>query len=222
MTQVKHTPHEQAGASSAWVMPWNAEELSNQSVRRAVELASMAFRETTDALDPQMIRDDLQTGRSVGLRCRRAITALSLVGMFSMAIVSLYQMGRLRHLPDPPMGRFHSDKVNASFRAYQYGVPDGTVAMTAHALNVVLAAFGGRGRARQMPWVPIVASGKAAVEAGLAVKHLFYRMPVVERSWCSFRVVDALVRMGTFALSLPEAIEAARARRMPDSVRRRL
>jgi len=127
-------------------MPWNAEGLSNESVRRSVELSAMAFRESSDELDPQTVRQDLQTGRSAGLRRRRAIVGLSLLGLCSMGMVSLYQMGLLRHLPDPPLRRFHADKVNASFRAYQYGVPHGALSMTAYALNILLAAIGGRGR----------------------------------------------------------------------------
>ncbi len=210
MTRVKSRPHEPAGQTPPWVMPWNAEGLSNESVRRSVELSAMAFRESSDELDPQTVRQDLQTGRSAGLRRRRAIVGLSLLGLCSMGMVSLYQMGLLRHLPDPPLRRFHADKVNASFRGYQYGVPHGALSMTAHALNILLAAIGGRGRARVMPWVPVIAAGKAAAEAGMAAKTVLHQMPAVERAWCSYHLVDAMAHVGTFLLTLPEAWQALR------------
>jgi hypothetical protein len=38
-------------------------------------------------------------------------------------------------VPDPPLRRFDSDRVNASDTAYQYGVPDGTLTLAGHATN---------------------------------------------------------------------------------------
>lgn len=211
MTQGKPMPHEGAGASASWVMPWNAEGLSNESVRRSVELASMAFRETADCGNLQPLRADLQEGRTRHLGRRRAIAALSLIGMAGMAAVSLFQLGLIRHLPDPPFRRFHSDQVNASYTAYRYGVPDGPLSLAAHAVSLVLAAMGGASRARRTPWIPLLAAGMAAAGAGAAAKHLFHRMPVVERAWCGYGIVDAVAHIGTFLLALPEAADAARA-----------
>ena len=210
MTQVKPRPHEEAEQTPAWVMPWNAEGLSNESVKRSVELSAMAFREAPDVLDPQTVRQDLQTGQSAGLRRRRAIVGLSLVGLCSMGLVSLYQVGLLRHLPDPPLRRFHADKVSASFRGYQYGVSHGALSVTAHALNIVLAATGGRGRSGMIPWLPMIAAGKAAAEAGMAAKTVLHQMPAVERAWCSYHLVNAMAHVGSFLLTLPEAWEALR------------
>jgi uncharacterized membrane protein len=128
--------------------------------------------------------------------------------MASMAAVTLYQMGLIRHLPDPPLHRFDSDQVNASDIAYQYGVPDGTLTLAGHATNAAMAAFGGVRRAAEQPWVPIAASGKAGLEAAVATKYLFYQMPVVEKKWCGYCIVDALMHIGAFALTLPEALRA--------------
>jgi len=89
-------PREHAGSSSAWVLPWNAEGLSNESVKRSVELASMTAGGTALRQDPQDVRADLRESRRAHVRRRRAIAALSLVGMASMAAVSLFQLGILR------------------------------------------------------------------------------------------------------------------------------
>jgi uncharacterized membrane protein len=159
-------------------------------------------------MKPQQLREELQNGDTRDVRRRRGIVALSLIGMAGMAAVTLYQMGLIRHLPDPPLPGFDSDQVNASDTAYQYGVPDGTLTLAGHATNVVLTAYGGLHRATEQPWVSIAASGKAGVEAGVAAKYLFYQMPVVEKKWCGYCIVDALMHIGAFALTLPEAARA--------------
>jgi uncharacterized membrane protein len=155
------------------------------------------------------IRDDLQRGATPDLRRRRAVIGLSLVGMASMAVVSLLQTGMVRHLPDPPVRGFDSDRVNASDVAYQFGVPDGTLSLAAFAANVPLAAAGGADRARRLPWLPVLAAGKAAVEAAAAAWY-FYQMPAREKAWCGYCIVGALASMGVCALTLPEARRALR------------
>ncbi len=78
-------------------------------------------------MNPEQLRRELQHGEGDDLRRRRAIIGVSLVGMASMVTVSLLQTGILRHLPDPPLNGFNSDKVNSSDVAYQFGAPDGTL-----------------------------------------------------------------------------------------------
>jgi uncharacterized membrane protein len=117
-------------------------------------------------------------------------------------------MGLIRHLPDPPLCRFDSDLVNASDTAYQYGVPDETFTLAGHATNAAMATFGGVHRAEKQSWAPIAASGKAGLESAIAVKYLFYQMPVVEKKWCGYCIVDALMHTATFALTIPEAANA--------------
>jgi uncharacterized membrane protein len=157
--------------------------------------------------NPQQLRRGLQEADSDDLWCRRAIIGLSLVGMGAMAPVSLLQTGIVTHLPDPPLASFNSDQVNSSNTAYRFGVPDGPVSLASLALNVPLAAFGGRRRAREQPWVPLLASGKAALEA-VAAGWYFYQMPAREKKWCGYCIIGALANFGIFALTLPEAKKA--------------
>jgi uncharacterized membrane protein len=155
------------------------------------------------------IRDDLQRGATPDLRRRRAVIGLSFVGMASMAIVSLLPTGMVRHVPDPPLRGFDSDRVNSSDVAYQFGVPDGTLSLTAFAANAPLAAAGGADRARRHPWLPLLAAGKAAVEAAAAAWY-FYQMPSREKAWCGYCIAGALASIGVCALTLPEACRALR------------
>ena len=73
----------------------------------------------------QEFRAELQQKKTEGLKRRRKIIGLSLLGMGAMAAVTLFQTGILKHLPDPPIDGFDSDKVNSSDTAYALGVPDG-------------------------------------------------------------------------------------------------
>lgn len=158
-------------------------------------------------IDIDRLRRDLQESSSEGMKRRRRIIGLSLAGMASMAAVALLQTGIVDHLPDPPLPGFDSDKVNSSDDAYQFGVPDGTLSLASLAANIPLAAFGEAGRARKKPWVPLVAAGKAAVEA-IGAAWYFYQMPAKENAWCGYCIAGALVNAGLFALTLPEAREA--------------
>jgi hypothetical protein len=90
MTQVRLRLPNVSDETPPWVMPWNAEGLANESVRRSVELSSMAFQDRRDG-----------TQGSDGLRRRRIILGLSLVGIFSMGLAALY-------------GRFHWHQVKRS------------------------------------------------------------------------------------------------------------
>ncbi len=155
----------------------------------------------------QQLRRELQEGETDDLWRRRAIIGLSLVGMGAMAAVSLLQTGIVKHLPDPPLKSFDSDKVNSSDTAYALGVPDGTISLASLAANIPIAAFGGSNRARETPFIPLIAAGKAAVEAAIAGWY-FYQMPTKEKAWCGYCITGALANFGIFALTLPEAKEA--------------
>ena len=157
--------------------------------------------------ETQELRRELQESNESDLRVRRAIIGLSLVGMGAMTAVALFQTGIIKHLPDPPLKDFDSDKVNSSDTAYALGVPDGTLSLASLAANIPIAAFGGENRAETQPLVPLAAAAKASVEAVVAGWY-FYQMPAVEKAWCGYCITGALANMGIAALSLPEAIEA--------------
>lgn len=160
----------------------------------------------------EQTRDELRHSRAAAVGRRRAVIGVSLVGMASMAATSLLQTGLIRHLPDPPLPGFDSDKVNLSRRAFPFGVPDGTLALLAFAANLPLAASGGADRARRAPWVPLLAGAKALVDAAVAGWY-FYQMPAKEKAWCGYCVTAALADFAMVALTLPEAMDALAAMR---------
>jgi hypothetical protein len=158
-------------------------------------------------MDPQQLRDDLRQGDDPEMLRRRAIIGLSLAGMATMTPVSLLQTGIVRHLPDPPIGKFHSDKTNLSHAAYQFGVPDGTLALASLAANLPLAAWGGQDRARERPWVSLLAAGKALADA-LGAGGYVWRMAAGKEPWCPYCITGAIANFSILALALPEAITA--------------
>ena len=91
MTQVRLRPHKPSEETPPWVMPWNAEGLSNESVRRSVELSSMAFRDGRDGY----------AQRAEGLPLRRVVLGLLFIGIFCAGLLARY-------------GRFQSRKVKRS------------------------------------------------------------------------------------------------------------
>ncbi len=127
--------------------------------------------------------------------------------MAALGAVSLLQTGLVRHLPDPPIDGFDSDKVNLSDSAYRFGAPDGTLAVASLAANLPLAAFGTEDRARSQPWAPLLAAGKALADAIIAGWY-FYQMPAKEQAWCGYCITGALANFGILALAVPEAKEA--------------
>ncbi len=124
-----------------------------------------------------------------------------------MAATSLLQTGVVRHLPDPPLPGFDSDKVNLSKTAYPFGIPDGTVGLLSFAANLPLAAFGGPDRARVRPWVVMLAGVKALADA-IVSGWYFYQMPTKEKAWCAYCIIAQIASLGVAALSLPEARRA--------------
>jgi uncharacterized membrane protein len=158
-------------------------------------------------MEPQELREELQEGNTSELQRRRGIIGFSLLGIASMTAVTLLQTGMIKHLPDPPVGNFDSDRVNSSDTAYRFGLPDGPVSLASLALNIPIAAFGGAERVRKHPWLSIFAAGKAVAEA-VAASWYFYQMPAKEKAWCGYCVSGALANIAIAALAIPEAREA--------------
>ncbi|MDF9795731.1 hypothetical protein OKW21_000994 [Catalinimonas alkaloidigena] len=63
--------------------------------------------------------------------------------MLDFIIISFYQLGMIRPMPDLPGRIFDSEKANGAKDAYVIGVPDGPVSLLLYALNIVLASAAG-------------------------------------------------------------------------------
>src|SRR5688500_10284822 len=77
------------------------------------------------AMRAAAIRQELLNSTVKDLQERRKIIGLSALGLVDFALISLYQSGVIKRLPELPFAAFDSNKVNASPDAYQMGAPDG-------------------------------------------------------------------------------------------------
>ncbi len=171
------------------------------------EELSVQLRESDSPVGARPFQESPKHGGTDDLRRRRTIIGLSVVGMVNMVVISLRQIGVLKHLPDPPIRNFDADKVTTSDEAYPWGIPDAPVALAGLAANLPLAVYGGANRAAERPWIPVVATGKSAVEAAVAAWY-FYLMPTKKKAWCAYCIVGAAINFTILGLMLPEAKRA--------------
>ena len=123
------------------------------------------------AKPPRVLSRELRLATGPDLRRRRWILGLSLLGTLMAQIVTLLQMGLLRRLPDPPVGPFDSDRVDASDYAYKrLAMPDGVLMLLTYGATAALAAAGGRDRAERMPALPIALAAKTGWDVATNLK----------------------------------------------------
>lgn len=164
----------------------------------------------TGVHNPDALCEYQQHGDDEEMRLRRGIVGVSLIGIAAMGAVTLLQSGLVKHLPDPPGGNFHTDKVNSSHEAYRHGTPDAPLAIKSHSTNLLLATLGGRDRARRTPWLPLLAAAIALPQAATAAQYLFHQMPKVDKAWCPYCIVDAMTTFATLGLTLRESAWSVR------------
>ena len=153
---------------------------------------------------------ELREGDDERLRRRRTMTTLTLVSIGSMAVISLYQMGIIPHLPEPPIPGLDADRVDASEEAYEkLGMPDGVLGLHSYSTTLALAAMGATDRAESTPWIPLALAAKVLVDAFQAGK-LSYDQWAKHRAFCSWCLLAAGATFAAVPLVLPEAREALR------------
>ena len=159
---------------------------------------------------PSQLSRYLRTGADPDLRRRRWVLGLSMAGVTIGQVVAAYQTGLLRHLPDPPVGPFDSDRVDASDYAYQRAaMPDGLLMVLTYAVTAALTGAGGRDRARHRPVLPLLMAAKVASDVGT-------NLALVREEWgenkalCAWCQTATLASAASLALVVPEARRAWR------------
>ena len=161
-------------------------------------------------LTPEELGRVLREDENEFLRHRRLISELSVASIGIMGLISLFQLGAIKKLPDPPLAGFDSAKVNGSAEGYErFAVPDGTLGLLSYAATLVITAMGAPDRAQEKPLLPLAMLGKTAFDTALAAK-LTYDQPTRQKAWCIYCLVSALATLGTLVLSVPEAQSAWR------------
>jgi len=165
-----------------------------------------------ELLTPTQLSTELRTDASADMQRRRWVSGLSIVGTAIGAVVTTYQTGLIKHLPDIlPGDVFDAEKVDASDYAYKrLQMPDAPQMMLTYSLTAALASAGGADRAEQNPALPITTAGKAMFDlvTCLALARDEWATNHKLCSWCQIATaISAIV----VVLTVPEAVRAARA-----------
>jgi uncharacterized membrane protein len=155
------------------------------------------------------IRRELRHGTDPALERRRRIGLLAAAGAVDFALISLYQFGIVRHLPDPPGRIFDSDRVNASRKAYALGVPDGALGLGLYALTLILSTAGGSRASGRHPVFDVLLGG--AVAAGvIGAGQYLYDMVRNQARACPYCLTGAAAHFAMAPLVAPLVVQSVR------------
>jgi uncharacterized membrane protein len=164
-------------------------------------------------MDPQQLSRELRTAQTPDLTRRRWIVGLSLLGTAMGQIVSLYQTGVITHLPDPPLPRIDSDRVDASSYAYKrFRTPDALMMVVSYGITAWLAGAGGKDRAKDTPLLPLAMGAKIIGDTAFAVE-LGREEWNENKALCAYCQVATLCSIISVILAIPEMRTAWRALR---------
>ncbi len=161
-------------------------------------------------MNPAQLSRDLREGQSTDLTNRRWIIGLSLLGTVAGQVVTMYQTGIIKRLPDPPIPYIDSNKVNASNYAYKRAeTPDAALMILTYGLTIWLAAAGGKNRAEQKPWLPIALGLKTLADTATNVK-LASEEWQENKAFCAYCQTATLLSTASVALAVPEMLKGFR------------
>lgn len=158
-------------------------------------------------MTPSQLSRELRLAETDSLRRRRAVVALSNVGALAGVVVSLYQTGVIRHLPDLPGKIWDADKVDASGYAYKrFATPDALMMTVSYGVTAWLAGAGGKDRAERHPWLPVALAAKVLSDAAFAVK-LGQEEWAENKALCWYCQSATVASLVSVPLVLPEAVK---------------
>lgn len=156
---------------------------------------------------PNTLSEQLRREEETGLRDRRAITCLSMAAAGCMRLITAYQMGIIRRLPDLPLPGFDAETVDASEEAYAHlEMPDAAIGLTSYAVTTALATAGPADRAHTpgRSWLPWVLLGKICVDSVQAAR-LTRDQWTRHRSFCVWCLIAAAATWACLPFAAREA-----------------
>lgn len=168
------------------------------------EVVSSRFIEL-ETQHPEVLSRQLRQASDRFLRERRGVIGLSLVATTALSLISLYQMGILKRLPEPKLPRFNAEKVNSSAEAYRWlETPDAFLGLGSYVATMTLAAMGGPNRAEEQPWIPLALASKVGADTALAGFQILMQARKLH-TFCSWCLLPSAATFGSIPLVIPEA-----------------
>lgn len=159
-------------------------------------------------MDPTQLSRELREAHTPDLHRRRWIIGLSLLGAAMGQVVTLYQTGIIRRLPDPPLNIFDSSRVDASEYGYKrLNTPDAVMMVVSYGATAWLAAAGGKDRASDLPLLPVMMGLKILGDAATAVE-LGREEWRENKALCAYCQVATLASLASIPLAFPETRRA--------------
>lgn len=159
----------------------------------------------------QLSRELRETHNDPDLNRRRWIVGLSFASLAAGKLVSLFQFGMIKELPDPPIDIFDSTKVDASDYAYKrFQSPDAFVMVVSSGITAWLAAAGGVNRAEQNPALPLLMAAKTWGDL-LTTVQLGREEWDENKKLCFYCQAATVLSVASAVLSVPEALRAIEA-----------
>lgn len=160
------------------------------------------------SITPEQLSRELRLDQSPDMARRRWIVGLSMVGVVAAKLVSLYQTGVLKTLPDPPIAVFDSPKVDASNYAYKrMQTPDGLLMLVTYGITASLAGAGGARRAETQPLLPVAMGAKLAYDVFTAFR-LAGEEWAENKALCAYCQAATVASVASLIIAVPEVRRA--------------
>lgn len=158
--------------------------------------------------EAEKLSSELRSDTSRTMKHRRVIVGLSSLAMASLGVVAAYQVGIIKHIPEPPLPNLDADKVDSSAEAYQQlSSPDAFIGIVSYAVTMMLAAMGGPQRAQHHPFVPLGLAAKIGFDVVGAGK-LTVDQWTKHEAFCTWCMLASVATFATAPFAVSEAKEA--------------
>lgn len=134
------------------------------------------------------------------------------IAALCMQLIGLFQMGLIKHLPEPPLPHLDADKVDSAAQAYSpfwLPMPDAFLGLVSYAVTAALAVVGPADRVQRYAWVPLLLGLKVLVDA-VQAGRLTYDQWAKHQAFCFWCLVAAFATFVAIPLAAPEAYAAAK------------
>ncbi|MFD2999575.1 vitamin K epoxide reductase family protein [Pontibacter toksunensis] len=130
-------------------------------------------------------------------RYRRLIAAQSALGLIDFSLISLFQLGFIKSMPDLPGKVFDTEKVNSSQDAVLLGMPDGFVSLGAYTATMLLATAATRFKKQSR--ILDVAMGAVILGQAAGAAQYLYKMAFVQKKVCIYCVAGAVINFSSLS-----------------------